>query len=304
MRGHENQICYLVVMKKSSIGLCFIASASIEGVYEIFCTKRLIFKWLLSSKSPVNVGCVNLNYRILNMILSSSILDAINEVAIWLPLLVVLFTVENFFEALSAKIAGDSTAEDAGFLTLNPIPHIHVVNLIIFLLLLIPLMAFIGGRVPAMVFITLPVLMGARIRYSVPVDQYNFKRPVLGSIMYAISPFVAGLVIAFFSVAAFWFIVRCLPSLAATLQELLMRIASCAMYWAIIELIPLPPFHAGRALRYIVPQSWSGIADYLEEYALIIVIVLFFVPITSDIFRSSIAAISNSIVYGIIALFF
>ena len=252
----------------------------------------------------MHVGCVNLNYRILAMVLSSSILDAINEVAIWLPLLVMLFTVENFFEALSAKIGGDSTAEDAGFLTLNPIPHINVVNLIIFLLLLIPFMAFIGGRVPAMVFITLPALLGAPIRYSVPVNQNNFKWPVIGSIMYALSVFIAGLVLAFFAVVVFWLITRYSPSLAAILQELLIRIAFCSMYWGIIELIPVPPFHAGRALRYIIPQSWSGVADYLEEYALIILMVLFFAPITSDIFRSGVATISNSLVYGLIALFF
>ena len=65
-------------------------------------------------------------------------LDSIKEVQILIALLIAyvpIVTITGFIEAWAITLAGDDSAEDAGFLTLNPLRHIDPVGMFVLFLI-------------------------------------------------------------------------------------------------------------------------------------------------------------------------
>ena len=50
-------------------------------------------------------------------------LSLLSDIAILFPVFILVFTFRGFFKALVAKLMGDDTPRQEGFLTLNPIAH-------------------------------------------------------------------------------------------------------------------------------------------------------------------------------------
>lgn len=156
---------------------------------------------------------------------------------------------------------GDTTAKDAGRLTLNPIKHLDIFGLIMMAIFKI------GYAKP------------------VPVNMNRFKNPKLGMAITAFAGpfsnivlacvvlFLTGLlVIPLASAGTFGYIVFQMLSRTATL--------SCAL--AIFNMIPIPPLDGSKVLFALLPDKWYYKILQYERFGFIILIAVVYFNVLSS----------------------
>ena len=171
--------------------------------------------------------------------------------------LIVLFFSIVIHEVAHGSMAlrlGDSTAKEAGRLTLNPLKHIDLFGTIILPLFLVIMQSpfIIGWAKP------------------VPVNPFNFKDQKWGSLKVAAAgPATNFLVGIIFSLA-----IRFIP----LNDSVLLLFGIVALYnfaWGIFNLIPLPPFDGSHVLFTFIPRRFDRFKMFLGQYGLYIL--LFFI---------------------------
>ena len=180
-------------------------------------------------------------------------------------LLVLLFSaiLHEISHGISAKLQGDNTAEAAGRLTLNPLPHLDLLGSIILPLAL-----------------ALPALFGAPVfiigwAKPVPFNPHNLKSQKWGPALVA----VAGPLTNFFIAVFFGAILRLLyliPNTPPTLHIFLMIIIWINLLLAVFNLIPIPPLDGSKLLFSILPPSWMGVEVWLERYGFFLLLLFIF----------------------------
>lgn len=240
------------------------------------------------------------------MAITSVILSLLHEVAIFFPVFLILFSFRNFFKAWVASVMGDRTAAEEGFLTLNPMQHIDVPLLLVFLFAFSLVGILIGGALPRKLIFMAVVLLGAYWSVPVPLDESRLTPPKLGTILCALSSAVGMILFAFCTLILIkFFAFFPLPgALAQSIMELLHTIVGIALFFGVIHLIPIPPLDAGRIMPFILPAAWQGVYDFCEEYSLYIFLILFFAPITSDLFLAFVGYLQSALEHGMIKLLF
>ena len=236
----------------------------------------------------------------------SHLLAALSEVVILLPVFLLLFTWRGFFQALLAKLMGDSTAEEDGFLTLNPIAHVDLVGLLTILGVFFIMVGFFSGAIPRTVLLMMLIIMGVRWTHPVHIDETRFKNYRLGGIITSLAGPFANFFLAFISVGILKLILQLniAPYAIMSFIEIFKTLISIAIFFGVIDLIPIPPFDGGKMLRFVLPYRMQHILQWLEEYSFFIVLVLFFAPGVSDIFFGSLHAVSTVIKHFFFTIFF
>ena len=149
---------------------------------------------------------------------------------------------------------GDTTAKDAGRLTLNPIKHIDVMGL-----LMMVVFRF-GWAKP------------------VPVNMYRFKNPKKGMAATAL----AGPACNFLLALLFLFLYGLLyyplyvhgGAVAETVLQLVYTTAYLSLALAVFNLIPIPPLDGSKVLFSFIPdESYFKLMRY-ERYGMILLLVL------------------------------
>ena len=144
-----------------------------------------------------------------------------------LSIVILLFSVivHEVMHGVVAKKFGDNTAEQAGRLTLNPIPHIDLFGTI----LLPALLIFTGS----------PILFGwAKPVHVNPLNFKNFRR---GELMVSAAGIVANFGLAILA-AAIYHILNALPqTFPALLGALLRFTVTINLVLGIFNLFPFPP---------------------------------------------------------------
>ncbi|MFT5179764.1 MAG: Zn-dependent protease [Candidatus Paceibacteria bacterium] len=167
---------------------------------------------------------------------------------------VVIHEVSHGYAALSM---GDTTAKNAGRLTLNPIPHISLLGSII-----IPLLFAIlpGG-----------ILFGWA--KPVPYNPYNLRNRRWGEVFVA----VAGPLSNLFLALIFGLLIRFseVLSLPSAFVEISIIIVLINIVLAIFNLMPIPPLDGSKILFGLLPQNAFKIREVLETYGF--AILLFFI---------------------------
>ena len=178
--------------------------------------------------------------------------------------------IHEYAHGLAADMLGDPTARYAGRLTVNPIPHIDLWGTI-----LMP--------------ITLSILTGGKFLFAyakpVPYNPYNLKNQKWGPAMVAIAGPAAILLLAI----AFAVFVRVLPP--SNFTAILSVIVYANIMLTIFNLVPIPPLDGSKILYALLPDSASGIRNFLDKNGFIIL--LFFVfflfelisPLIDGLFR-------------------
>jgi Zn-dependent protease len=225
----------------------------------------------------------------------SQTLAALSEVVILLPVFLILFTWRGFIQALFAKLVGDTTPEEDGFLSLNPTVHVDMLGFMIILAAFFVITAFFSSAIPRTVMLIMLVMMGVRWTYPVQIDDSRFTNYRLGGIVTTLAGAFSNFLLAFMSTGILKIIMQFdLPQAALmSFAGIFTTLISIAIFFGLIDLIPLPPFDGGRLLRYVLPYRKQHIVQTLEEYSFFIMLVLFFAPVISNIFFGglSIAAI-------------
>ena len=164
---------------------------------------------------------------------------------------------------------GDSTARDAGRLTLNPLPHIDPFGTVLLPLLLIAAHS--------------PFLFGyAR---PVPVNFSRLRYPKRDMILVAAAGPLTNITLAVISAAVFrWILHLQLPANGAWTGVLVAGLTPAAMMarnsvifnvvLAVFNLLPILPLDGGRVLTGLLPLRQAIAFSRLERYGMMIVILL------------------------------
>lgn len=157
-----------------------------------------------------------------------------------LSVIILLFSVivHEVMHGLVAKKFGDRTAENAGRLTLNPIPHIDPIGTIL---------------LPALMLLTgLPGLAWAK---PVPVNPLNFKDIKTGEIMVSLAGVASNFGLALIATVLFHL------NNSIFNVPLLSQIAEFTVFinilLGIFNLFPIPPLDGSKAVAALLPYKQS-----------------------------------------------
>jgi Zn-dependent protease len=187
------------------------------------------------------------------------------EVLLLVPVLLFSFVVHEYAHAWVAWREGDSTAEQLGRVTMNPIPHIDLFGTLIIPAMLIASKAgfLIGWAKP------------------VPVVPANFRRGRTSHVLVA----VAGVTANFLAAIAFTLLVialvyleRAMPGGAPTIT-LFRKMAEAGIglnfLLVIFNLLPLPPLDGWTVLQNLLPLRAAFHVNRLRNVAAIVFLVMF-----------------------------
>ncbi len=178
-------------------------------------------------------------------------------------LLVLLFSaiLHEISHGFSAKFQGDNTAEAAGRLTLNPLPHLDPFGSIILPLLL-----------------ALPALFGAPVviigwAKPVPFNPANLRNKKWGPALVALAGPLANVLLAvFFGLLIRSFDLSFVPSLGFFIAV----IVWINLLLAIFNLVPIPPLDGSRILFSILPPTWRELEFQMERYGFFLILLFIF----------------------------
>ena len=170
-----------------------------------------------------------------------------------IPALIAALTIHEYAHARAAVAMGDPTPKFLGRVTLNPIPHIDPIGL---------LLLFIAGFGWAK---------------PVEVNHRNFRDGRKG--MFVVSLAGAGANIALGFVA--WFLLMLLGELnliGMVWQKTLWQLYRYNLMFAVFNLLPIPPLDGSKVLMSLLPGHLAYQYQKLEPYGNYILIALVLIP--------------------------
>lgn len=191
-----------------------------------------------------------------------------------LSILILLFSVivHEVMHGLVALHFGDHTAEDAGRLTLNPIPHIDPIGTIL---------------LPA-VFLLLPLLTGVQSNFfiawakPVPVNPLNFSNIRLGELLVSAAGIIANFVLAL--ICALIYHVVSSPGNSSQLSTIFQYGVAINLMLGIFNLLPIPPLDGSKILLSQLPYQAARAFDQLSQYGFLILILLLYFNVVGVVF--------------------
>ncbi len=197
--------------------------------------------------------------------------STIQQIAIAAPPLLFSITCHEVSHGYVAYKLGDPTAKDAGRLTLNPLKHLDLLGLLVFVVT-----RFIGWAKP------------------VPVNPWNLKNPRKDMIWISMAGPGTNFLLAILSAIPFRLLTSYDPLLPAYLVSFLssgklpplqgIQLAYVPIFLMLgtgiiinvalgfFNLIPIPPLDGSKIIAGIIPPSWAQTYYKLEPYGLVILV--------------------------------
>jgi Zn-dependent protease len=180
---------------------------------------------------------------------------------------ILAITLHEAAHGYAALALGDTTARDAGRLSLNPIRHIDRVGTIL---------------LPGFLLISQLLLPPHRVFFMfgwakpVPVGAWKFKNPRRGMAIVAI----AGPLMNFFLA---WLAALVIPTTdfptatQAVIQQFLLYFMLSNLVLGLFNLLPIPPLDGGRIAVGLLPLELAKLWARLEKFGILIVLLVVFI---------------------------
>ena len=177
----------------------------------------------------------------------------IQRAILFLPPFLLAISVHESMHAYVAYRFGDTTARDLGRITLNPIPHIDIVGLIMIL------------------------TIGFGAAKPVPINSYNLKNPVKDNLWIALAGPASNLVLAAISAFAYRLIASHLYNdpMGIYLSNMIYTSVTLNIVLMVFNLFPIPPLDGFHILLGMVSPSNYDKLQRLWKFTPIIMIALF-----------------------------
>lgn len=199
------------------------------------------------------------------------------EIFLMLPALLIALTFHEFAHAWAANRLGDPTPRLQGRLTLNPIAHIDPIGFL--------------------------MLLFFRFGWAKPVqvNPFNFDNREKGYALVSLAGPVMNLLLGFVATLLYVFLI--LRGGITPLTSLMEYLFIYNVYFALFNLIPIPPLDGSKLLFFFLPRGTVyRYLDTIGQYGFIILILLVSTGITRNTIASAALGIIN--VYQRIALLF
>jgi len=170
---------------------------------------------------------------------------------------------------------GDPTAKRAGRLSLNPLRHLDPIGSVLLPLGLILLRRLTG--VPLVVF---------GWAKPVPINPYYFRDPWKGMVWVGLAGPGTNFILAALAAG----LARLLLLLGVRNSWVFMFLALyvvISLLIAFFNLIPLPPLDGSRVLTYFLPLRWKLQLMRLEQFGIIVVVVLLALGVLDVVLRGA-----------------
>ena len=179
------------------------------------------------------------------------------ELALAIVPAVLAITLHEAAHGYAALALGDTTAKDAGRLSLNPIRHVDRMGTLI---------------IPGILLVTQLLLPPHRVSFMfgwakpVPIGAWRFKDPRRGMAIVA----VAGPAMNFFLA---WLAALILPEATnELLGQFLFYFILTNLVLGLFNLLPIPPLDGGRVVVGLLPLELARLWAGLERYGILIVL--------------------------------
>ncbi len=182
-----------------------------------------------------------------------------------ITIIILLFSVivHEVMHGLVALKFGDTTAQRAGRLTLNPIPHIDLVGTI-----LLPALLIITGS---------PILFGWA--KPVPVNPLNFSNIKKGEIFVSLAGILANFGLAIIAALIYHFLNFIPFEFPAIVGSVLQYTVMINLVLAVFNLFPIPPLDGSKVLLGLLPYNLAREFMKFERYGFLILLILMMVPL-------------------------
>lgn len=213
-------------------------------------------------------------------------LSLAEKILTWAIPIIFAITVHEVAHGWVASKFGDQTAKMMGRLTLNPIKHIDPIGTI-----LVPgLLLFFGG-----------VIFGWA--KPVPVDWRNLRHPRRDMALVALAGPLTN-----FAMAVCWAVLLSVIVKTADPQSgagfILFHMARAGVVINIVlmvlNLLPIPPLDGSRVVSACLPPRISAVYGRLEQFGLIIIIILLFTGVLGKILLPAVNYMYELLIRGLV----
>jgi len=180
------------------------------------------------------------------------------EILLMIPMLLFAVIAHEVAHGYVAYRCGDPTAQQAGRLTLNPLPHVDLFGTIIF-----PLVLLLTNS---------PFLIGWA--KPVPVNPYYFRNPSRDHLLVSLAGVCTNMALAVICTLLLGIIARLTGNTGGTVGLMLQYGILVNIILAVFNMLPIPPLDGSWVLYHLLPRNLAEAYRRIFPYGFIILIAL------------------------------